>query len=241
LATAKVGAGFSLDMATLDVGSLLEGTITVANVHQIQVAFTQYNFVNFFGNFTFPNGEIHGTLQQIRDYSGGHLWFSVSGMAVNAAAFVDNVIAGTSNSALSLLFSGNDLFIGGSFDDRLLAFGGNDTMNGGGGRDRLRGMSGNDTINGGPGDDRLTGGIGNDKFVFQLHFGTDVIADFGAGPTVGDVIAVSHLLLPSVGWAKSHATIEAGHVVVHTTATDSIALLNVHAISGLNANDFLIT
>ena len=64
-------------------------------------------------------------------------------------------------------------------------------------------MAGNDTLSGGHGDDVLIGGPGNDHFIFTGHFGNDRITDFSAGAAVGDVIQISHLLIPNLGYAAT--------------------------------------
>jgi hypothetical protein len=67
--------------------------------------------------------------------------------------------------------AGNDLLIGGSFNDNLLGSGGDDYLDGSLGNDSLDGGSGNDTIFGNLGNDTLLGGTGNDSL--DGHIGND--------------------------------------------------------------------
>jgi VCBS repeat-containing protein len=67
---------------------------------------------------------------------------------------------------------------------------GNDTLIGNDADNQLHGMRGDDTLVGGTGDDQLWGGFGDDLFAFYAGDGQDVIWDFTAGPTSGDVIGL---------------------------------------------------
>jgi Ca2+-binding RTX toxin-like protein len=104
----------------------------------------------------------------------------------------------------------NDDLIGEEGNDRLDGNGGDDTLLGGDGRDQLRGGAGDDGLAGGPGGDRLFGGAGNDYLrgdegrdvlhggagadVFAIldgDDGQDVIADFNGAE--GDRIDLSQV------------------------------------------------
>ena len=115
--------------------------------------------------------------------------------------------------------SGDDVLVGGAWNDDLLGEDGDDRIDGGGGddillgaegRDQLRGGEGADGLAGGPGDDRLFGGAGDDYLrgdegrdvlhggagadvfaVLDGDDGRDVIADFDAAS--GDRIDLSQV------------------------------------------------
>lgn len=115
--------------------------------------------------------------------------------------------------------SGDDVFYGGSFADRLMGHdgsdsldgrGGNDSLDGGYGSDSLFGGDGNDTLaggyegddwlEGGAGSDRLSGGSGNDTFVFGVASkkDKDVITDF----SINDRLISSKIIRDNNGDGK---------------------------------------
>ena len=66
-------------------------------------------------------------------------------------------------------YRSDDVFVGGSGNDRIAGYGGNDVLYGGAGNDYLlggnaKGIWGNDTLYGGSGDDHLEGGWGRDVY-----------------------------------------------------------------------------
>lgn len=217
------------------------GVITIANASLIRVQ-TSNAYQDYFGSFHYHgNDPATGTIYQTRYVLGGSPVYVVSQMNADLQTVNRLSLAGNVAGIYAEVFKSNDTFIGAELNDRMLGFNGNDTMIGNAGNDRLNGMNGNDLLNGGRDNDVLIGGPGNDHFVFAGNFGDDRISDFSAGPAVGDVIQISHVLLPSFGYAKNHATLEAGHVVLHDTAGHSIALLTVHSVGALSTNDFVIT
>jgi len=81
---------------------------------------------------------------------------------------------------------GDDLIVGGFFDDTFNGRGGNDRITTGAGNDTLHGAAGNDILRAEDGDDLLTGGSGNDTleggsgydtYLFNLGDGKDTIID----------------------------------------------------------------
>ena len=58
--------------------------------------------------------------------------------------------------------AGNDVMLGGAFDDKFYGGSDNDTLDGSGGRDQLFGGNGDDSLSGGTGNDKLFGGAGSD-------------------------------------------------------------------------------
>jgi Ca2+-binding RTX toxin-like protein len=114
-------------------------------------------------------------------------------------------------------------------------WGGNDTFIGSAGGDLLNSYGGNDRINGRGGNDTMRGGPGSDTFVFQPHFGHDLLPDFSPA---ADVIEMHHLF-HSLAAVKNHSHVDAhGHVVIVWDAADSITLATVHSKAALTAADF---
>lgn len=122
--------------------------------------------------------------------------------------------------------------------DLIVGAGGNDNLSGLGGNDRIDGGPGQDRIVGGPGSDVMSGAAGGDTFVFGAHFGHDVIIDFAAGATVGDVVEM-HGLLHSLTQVRNHAHVDINHhLVIVVDAADTTTLNTVHSKAALSANDF---
>jgi Ca2+-binding RTX toxin-like protein len=93
--------------------------------------------------------------------------------------------------------------------------------------DWIFGSKGANVLNGGAGNDTLTGAGGNDTFAFAAGHGDDRINDFNAG----DLLDFSALGFTSV--AQVQAASE-GHdlgVIIHTSATSSIVLVDVNVTS----------
>lgn len=140
---------------------------------------------------------------------------------------------------------GNDKLCGGNQDDTINGAGGADTicgdngkdsLNGGAGEDVLSGGNGEDTLNGGPGDDTLSGGNGHDHFLFDFHFGHDLVTDFDK-----DTIQVSVADWTGYDDLMAHA-VQSGHDVIITSddGQDTLTLLDVSKCS-LHSNEFLFT
>ncbi len=93
--------------------------------------------------------------------------------------------------------------------------------------DWIVGNIGNNVITGGAGNDTMTGGGGNDIFVFAPGHCNDQINDFNKG----DKLDLSALGFKSVADVQAHA---AGHdlgVVIYTSETSSIVLVDVNVNS----------
>jgi Ca2+-binding RTX toxin-like protein len=98
--------------------------------------------------------------------------------------------------------------------------------------DWIRGNASANVIAGGAGDDTMIGFGGNDTFVFGADHGNDRINDFNAG----DVLDFSALGFKSV---EDVIAASEGHdlgVLIHTSATSSIVLVdvNVNSMASLN-------
>jgi Ca2+-binding RTX toxin-like protein len=114
---------------------------------------------------------------------------------------------------------------------------GNDKLVGSAGAEDLRGGSGNDILNGGAGDDILTGGTGNDRFVFEAGWGHDVITDFQAGSSIGDVIAMSNIVFASLDQLLAASQQVGVDVVITSSPENTLTLQNVQ-LGTLHTNDF---
>jgi serralysin len=133
----------------------------------------------------------------------------------------------------TLDFSGLDSVSGLPFID---GGAGNDTIIGTRFDDVIRGGSGNDLLTGGAGDDLLTGGSGNDSFFFGLGFGHDVITDFSAGKSRGDVLVFDKRVFGSLEDVLAASQQVGANVVVTASPSDTLTLQNV-LLSNLHAND----
>ena len=103
---------------------------------------------------------------------------------------------------------------------------------------RITGGIGNDTLNGAGGNDLLIGGSGNDTFFFKAGSGHDVIADFEAGPTGGDVIQLQNYGFTSFNQIKSYLTDYAEGAVLRMPGHDDTVLIRGIKVSQLTADDF---
>lgn len=95
----------------------------------------------------------------------------VTGQGTDALSGIENVLTG----------SGSDVVTGNSLANSINTGAGNDVIVAGAGADILFAGIGNDRITAGSGNDVMTGGAGSDSFVFNLHDGSDRIADFEDG------------------------------------------------------------
>jgi Ca2+-binding RTX toxin-like protein len=117
-------------------------------------------------------------------------------------------------------------------------WGGDDTFIGSSGGDVLNSYAGDDRLIGRGGNNTMRGGAGNDTFVFQPHFGHDVIKDFSATVADQDVIEMHHLF-HTLAAVKRHSHVDAQHhLVIVFDAADSITLTTVHSKASLTAADF---
>lgn len=142
--------------------------------------------------------------------------------------------------ATSSITEGNDLVFGTTAGDTIDAQAGNDSihglagddqLSGGAGDDVLMGDDGNDTLIGGIRNDSLIGGRGNDTYLFEVGHGNDVIdnAAQAAGTKLDRVVFGQGIDPATVSVERSGS-----HLVIHTSASDSIRLTNY--FSGETAN-----
>jgi serralysin len=142
--------------------------------------------------------------------------------------------------------AGNDILVGGDEydamdggegDDILYGEDGDDYMLGGAGNDQLYGGLGNDTLFGGLGADYLSGGAGDDVFAFLSGDGADIISDFAAGNSSGDIIYLLGLGWDEFADVQAGASQQGSDVLIDLGAGNSITLLGV-TLADLNAGDF---
>ena len=171
----------------------------------------------------------------------------IPGETVSGGNHPQGLTGGGGNDVLS---GGNDTDTvnGGAGADTLHGNNGDDSVNGGAGNDQLFGDNGDDTLNGGPGDDTLTGGHGDDLFIFDFHFGHDVITDFTPGTatthghqtsfTSGDSISVSVADWTGFDDLMAHSR-QVGTSVVFTSddGQDTLTLQNT-LVTSLHSGDF---
>lgn len=134
--------------------------------------------------------------------------------------------------------TGNDSLYGEDDADKVYGDAGNDVLFGGAGKDTLVGGAGDDKLYGGVGDDKLFGNSGNDRFYFDTDkSGRNVVADFEAGNSHGDIIILSKGLLLNFSAVISHAS-DSGSGVSIDYGTSEIFLQGVKK-ADLTAGDFL--
>jgi Ca2+-binding RTX toxin-like protein len=144
------------------------------------------------------------------------------------------VLAGTALDEHITAGNGGDTIDGAGGSDTINGGNGKDLLQGGAGIDKLSGGNGADTLEGGSGSDTLTGDNGPDVFVFDGHFGRDVVTDF-AKP---DVIRFGHGLFTGYADVMSHAQQLGSDVVIAYDSGSTITLQNV-ALSSLSSGSFL--
>ena len=98
------------------------------------------------------------------------------------------------------------------------------------------GSSSADTLKSTSGNDILTGNGGADTFVFNAHFGKDVIKDFAATGSAHDVIQFSNAAFSNFASVLSHATQQGSDVVIASGA-DSLTLKSTK-LGSLTSQDF---
>ncbi|HEV2531477.1 Ig-like domain-containing protein [Phenylobacterium sp.] len=168
----------------------------------------------------------------------------------------DQVLTGGAGGDLIIGGNGKDTLSGGGGADTLIGGNGNDLVQGGDGNDRLfgggfsffpfgkgddghgddGGDGGKDTLNGGAGDDTLSGGNGPDRYVFDDHFGHDLITNFDPH---NDKIQINHNELGSYGDLLSHASQVGFNVVITTDEGDATITLAFTSLRDLKSSDFL--
>lgn len=155
---------------------------------------------------------------------------------MNGGGGFDSLVGGDGNDRMKggarddILRGGNgpDLMFGNADNDVILGGTGDDTLNGGGGNDLLDGFSG---------DEFLKGGTGADRFVFKDGYDADRIADFELG--ADRLVLDAGLLGGATTGAQvvaNFASVTGGQVVFDFGGGDTLTLLNLSSLSGLDAD-----
>ncbi|MEO0485207.1 MAG: calcium-binding protein [Pseudomonadota bacterium] len=148
-----------------------------------------------------------------------------------SAQFTFNMHTGSTGGA------GRDLLVGRSVTDFLKGNEDRDILLGGGSDDVLRGHAGNDDLAGEDGDDLNVGGQGADTYMFFSGDDHDTIIEYD-GAT--DLASTDRLRLEDVtsladidiARGTSSGSTWEGHLVLETSATDSVTILNHFASNG---------
>jgi len=86
----------------------------------------------------------------------------------------------------------------------------------------------------------LQGGTGSDTFMFSNGSNNDVIIDFAAGPSLGDVVNVSDFGFADFASLQSAMSVIDGHVVLQLDTNNSLEFWGIGSISQLHENDFIL-
>ena len=182
------GANFSLDTDGFNVSGLLSGTYSNASSTGFDVDVGNGYGEHYTGtNLTFDSSGhlVSGTLTGLSEIYLGANVFSMTGLGLDAATFVQWVNNGNSAAASAAIFGGNDSIVGSADDDTLDGGAGHDVIMGGAGADIIIGGEGNNHLygqspNGGAdGADSITAGAGMDYL--QGNAGNDTLSG-GGGP-----------------------------------------------------------
>ncbi|WP_264051646.1 calcium-binding protein [Methylobacterium flocculans] len=156
---------------------------------------------------------------------------------LNAGAGDDRAFGGTGDDTIFGEF-GNDFLRGEEDNDFIGAGAGNDDLSGGAGVDSLYGEAGNDVLFGNAGNDELVGGDGNDTFNFGRGDGSDLVRDFAASDSSGDVISFNGGVFSSFSDVQAASQQVGADVIITYDMRDTITLQNV-TFANLNAADFM--
>jgi Ca2+-binding RTX toxin-like protein len=162
------------------------------------------------------------------------------------SSFDDELIGDIGNNVI-FAGAGADTIVGSDGDDVLSGDNGNDALYGGNGIDSMYGDSGddslfgddgNDFLDGGLANDYLVGGAGSDRFYFAAGYGADVIADFAAGPGIGDEVRISLGTAFDTFAEVLAAASQSGSDTVITFGTGTSITLTGVSKSNLTVDDF---
>ncbi|WP_122464923.1 calcium-binding protein [Brevundimonas lutea] len=180
MAVLTVGDNFRLDMRTLDLRDLI-GPDTWWGDDHIEVKHAPGDYTDYYGDFDYDwYGNVYGRIFEIESSYYDELDFSITGLNLDAEDYFRWADKNARENAYVAMFSGDDDFYGGRYDDWLNAYGGDDYMFGFGGDDTLLGGDGDDWLDGGTGADWLEGGRGNDVYVVD-NAGDRILEHGGEG------------------------------------------------------------
>ncbi len=149
---------------------------------------TSYTFT---GNFTYPSGNIAGTVTKIEYVGGTHDgidFYPAKWTLSDVELSVDDLV-GTWTQVMNTALGGDDDIRGSTEDDVLYGFGGDDVIFGNGGKD---------VIDGGAGADIMIGGIGDTTYYVDNAF--DATVEFSGGGVDRVYSSVDHDLAQYVDY-----------------------------------------
>jgi Ca2+-binding RTX toxin-like protein len=235
----KSDSHFKIDMNGIDLKQY--GKITDATVTETEIS------VEFKHNWTFDatgtgitftddgDGSVPtvtaGTIESLTIDGPGKHDFSISGLAMPAADYLNTLVNFKSAQLLTLVLASDSTVSGSGFSDNLIGGAGIDTISGNAGRDRISGGIGDDVIDGGKNGDVLIGGDGIDTFVFGAKSGKDVVMDFDAATDVLDLTGsgFTGTLEDLVDGAKVGHGAHAGELTLILGSGNTITLHDVDA------------
>lgn len=180
MAVLTVGNNFRLDMRTLDLRDLI-GPDTWWAYDHIEVKHAPGDYTDYFGDFDYSwSGSVRGRIFEIESSYYGDLDFSITGLNLDAEDYFRWASKNAKENAFLAMFSGDDTFYGGRYDDWLNSYGGDDYLFGYGGNDTLIGGDGDDWLDGGTGADWMEGGRGNDVYIID-NSGDRIVEYAGEG------------------------------------------------------------
>ncbi|MGF7175956.1 calcium-binding protein [Azospirillum doebereinerae] len=179
MTTIIAGGRYAINTDSINVSSLLSGTIAYTASNAIVVTYGPGYQTEFYGTFGYsaaglPNS---GTLNAIRDVYAGEVNYSISGMSIPTSTFMSWVNSGAASIARNTILSGADTLAGSSLNDTLRGYSGNDTIYGG---------DGNDLLDGGDGVNYIDGGAGVDTVVRSAWKSSSTAVAYNGYVYVGD-------------------------------------------------------
>ena len=152
----------------------------------------------------------------------------------------DKLTGGGGNDTLSG-GAGGDVLNGGVGNDNLNGGLGNDALFGGAGHDKLSGGAGNDRLRGDAGNDTLTGGAGNDRYIYStVHFGKDIIRDFGDVAGNQDIIQFSKTVYADYTSVQAHMHQVGQNVVIGDLGGADTITVKHMTVAALDVHDFVL-
>lgn len=220
------GADKALNMSHLDLD--LDGKVT-AGASQIHVDHGGGWTDDFFGSFTYKNGQLSGgTITGITETRSGGTHFKLTDLHVSAKDFQALVAAHNQAGIEALVLSGNDQITGGTHADTLV------------------GLAGNDVIDGGKNLDTMIGGLGNDVYIVDDK-ADKVVEDVSAGRdrieaslTYTLPLNVEDLTLTGTHASAGTGNGQSNHITGNSAANTLTGFGGNDTLNGGSGNDHLI-
>ncbi len=153
------------------------GTVNAADPDSLVLPFDGGR-LRLLGDYDYAGGSATGSISELRlettmtidGVTGRHAYLRISGLSLEADAFLAELRDTTLGEVFARLMAGNDRITGSDWRDRLEGLTGHDSIFGGGGIDTILGGNGADVLHGGDSGDVLSGEAGNDT----------IFGDYGA-------------------------------------------------------------